>query len=152
MSKDKINVNVRVNEESENDSATVKITISDEAKARIPRPGDAIYIVEPYPVDEDEDPTKEETILGYSYDNVMVKGSVLTDELDEVIVNGEYRIPLYKTNKDSRKRSMIFATEEEAMEKYRTLMSVSVKEAKLRMEKAEKTYDYLKEALEKMHH
>lgn len=140
--------------EKNDENVNVKITISEDAKDRIPRPGDSIYVIEPYPVDDDNDPDepKEKVIMGYSYAGVMAKSVVLTDELDEVIVNGDYRIPLYKNAGEFNRKNMTFSKEEEAMEKYRTLMNASIKEAKRRRDRAVKVHDYLEEAMERMHH
>ena len=67
-------------------------------------------------------------------------------------VNGDYRSPLYKDTTDSNKRLIVCSNEDEAIDKYRTLMNASIKESKRRMEKAIKIHDYLEEQLEKMHH
>jgi hypothetical protein len=152
MSKrDQMNINIKVDDENE-----VKITLSEEEKSRIPRPGESIYVVEPYPVDDDEDENdqedvKQKPILAYSYTGVMAKSVVLSDDLDEVRVNGDYVISLKKESSSSRKL-MVFSSEEEALDKYRALMSVSVKEAGRRLKKAQKIADYLEEALDKNHH
>ena len=157
MSKNKLHVDVSVDDEK----GEVKITLSDEAKSRIPRPGESIYIVAPYPVvssddvDDEEitsDDVKENLPEAYSYAGTMVKSSVLNDECDEVLVNGDYRIPLYKDRESSRKRLLIFTNETEARDKFRTLMGISIKEATRRVKLAENIQQYLEEALEKMHH
>lgn len=153
MSKER--VKVTVNGDEETGEVNVKITLTDEAKSRIPTPGQSIFVIEPYPVDDDEEEneSKEKPVMGYSYAGVLAKAVVLNDDLDEVTVNGDYRIPLYKdTNIDSGKRLIVCSNEDEALDKYRTLMNASIKEAKRRMEKAIKIHDYLEEQLEKMHH
>lgn len=152
MSKER--VKVTVNGDEETGEVNVKITLTEEAKKRIPTPGQSIYVIEPYPVDdeEDENESKEKPVMGYSYAGVLAKAVVLNDDLDEVTVNGDYRIPLYKDTTDSNKRLIVCSNEDEAIGKYRTLMNASIKEAKRRTEKAIKIQDYLEEQLEKMHH
>jgi len=154
MSKERVKVIVNSNEEE--GDVNVKITLTDEAKSRIPTPGQSIYVIEPYPVDDedDENESKEKVVMGFSYAGILAKAVVLNDDLDEVTVNGDYRIPLYKdtTDSGSGKRLIVCSNENEAMDKYRTLMNASIKEAKRRMEKAVKIHDYLEEQLEKMHH
>jgi hypothetical protein len=157
MSKDKMNVKVTLDEEK----GEVKVTITDEEKNKIPRVGDALYIVAPYPVidkddvdDEEifEEDVKEKPIQAYSYDSVMVKATVLTEECDAVRVNGDYLIPLREDSNVPRKRLLIFTNESEARDKFRTLMNLSIKEASRREKLATKTKEYLETALEKMHH
>lgn len=152
MSKER--VKVTVNGDEETGEVNVKITLTEEAKKRIPTPGQSIYVIEPYPVDdeEDENESKEKPVMGYSYAGVLAKAVVLNDELDEVTVNGDYRISLYKDTTESNKRLIVCSNEDEAIDKYRTLMNASIKESKRRMEKAIKIHDYLEEQLEKMHH
>jgi len=152
MSKERVKVTLESNEEEE--KVNIRITIPEEAKSRIPRPGDSIYIIEPYPADDedDENESKEKAIMGYSYAGVMAKSVVLSDELDEVLVNGDYKIPLYKNAGEFNKRTLTFGNEEEAIDKYRTLMTTSIKEAKRRKDKNANIQSYLEEALEKMHH
>jgi hypothetical protein len=152
MSKER--VKVTVNGDEETGEVNVKITLTEEAKKRIPTPGQSIYVIEPYPVDDDEDEneSKEKPVMGYSYAGVLAKAVVLNDELDEVTVNGDYRISLYKDTTESNKRLIVCSNEDEAIDKYRTLMNASIKESKRRMEKAIKIHDYLEEQLEKMHH
>jgi hypothetical protein len=154
MSKERVKVTINSNEEE--GDVNVKITLTDEAKSRIPTPGQSIYVIEPYPVDDedDENESKEKVVMGFSYAGILAKAVVLNDDLDEVTVNGDYRIPLYKdtTDSGSGKRLIVCSNENEAIDKYRTLMNASIKEAKRRMEKAVKIHDYLEEQLEKMHH
>jgi hypothetical protein len=161
MKKNSLNVKVSLDEEK----GEVKVTISEEAKSKIPRPGESIYVITPYPivtadmVGEDlgdgfevtEEDVKEDLPEAYSYDSVMVRGSVLTEDCEEVMINGgDYKIPLYE--KSSRKKQLVFNNENEARDKFRTLMNVSVKET-ARREALHKTLKvYLEESLEKMHH
>lgn len=153
MAKEKLNVNVTVDEEGE-----VKVTLTDEQKSRIPRPGESIYVVEPYPVDDEDEETiglddvRERPIMAYSFDSLMAKAVVLSDDLDSVKVNGDFVIYLNKRVTESTKKQMIFSNEEDAKNKYLTLMNISVKENDRRLKKAEDIKQYLETALEKMHH
>jgi hypothetical protein len=155
MSKEKVNVKVEVDDET----GDVNITLTDEKKSRIPRPGDSIYIVEPYPVDDDDEDAvetygdvKEKPILAYSYTGLLAKAVVLSDDLDSVKINGDFEIPLTKRMIESSKKQLIFTNEDEARDKYKTLMTISIKEATRRLRKAENIKEYLETALEKMHH
>lgn len=151
MSEKKVKVNIRLDDEGE-----VKFTMAEEALDRIPRVGKSIFIVEPYPADDDveeeQEFVREKPIMAYSYTPVVAKAVVLNDENDEVTVNGDYRIPLYKDVQDTNRKLMVFGNEEEALDKWRTLMSVSAKEAERRAKKAKAIEDYIKEAIEKVHH
>jgi len=163
MGKDKSNVNIDVNV---NDEGEVKITFTDEERNRIPRVGDSIYLIKPYPIVTDdmvgdvlngikilEEDVREDTPEAYSYDSLMVKATVLSDELDSVKVNGDYDIPINKNGEISKKRKLlVFTNETEARDKFRALMTVSIKEAERRVKLAENVRNYLDEALEKMHH
>jgi|GEM_PF-4803284 len=151
---------VRINADLE--EGTITVSLSDEQKSRIPTPGSSIYVIQPYPVDDDEDdvdgiPTrntiKEAPILAYSYDSVFVKASVLNDDMDVVTVNGDYKIPLVKNTSEYAERKMIvLSNEDEAKSKWRTLMNTSLKEAIRRREIAVKIENYLQTALEEEHH
>lgn len=155
--KGEVNIKVDVNEDGD-----VKVTvIPDEVKNKIPRPGDSIYIIEPYPVvdpeDVDgveilEDDVKGPQILGYSYAPVMVRGSVLTEDNEAVMINGDYRIPLYKNSGESGKKMIVETNEEKAIEKFRTLMNVSLDEVKRRKNLYDNIQANLKESLEKLFH
>lgn len=156
MSKKEFKVKVSVNAEGD-----VNIKLTDEERNRIPRPGDSLYIIQPYPqIDPEdidgneitEDDVKGKQIMGYSYDSTMVKASVLSDELDEVIVNGDYRIPLKRNTLDPNKKLMVFTNEEDAKDKYRTLMTVSLNETKRRIELYNNIQNNIQESLEKMYH
>jgi len=138
----------------------VSINLTEEEKLLIPRPGEIVYVIQPYCVDdsEEENETKERNpklvpILGYSYTKVPVKSSVLTDELDEVRVNGDFRIPLKrKFSPSDRMRTRVFVSESEAKEEYKTLMEAQIRVAKERFDKARNDYEYLVEALEEGNH
>ena len=147
MSKDKSKINITVDNEGGS-----SFTMAEEALDRIPRVGKSIFIVAPYPADDDEDDEKEKQIMAYSYTGVVAKAVILNDQNDEVTVNGDYRIPLYKDVQDTNRKLMVFSSEEEAKDKWRTLMTVSLKEAERRANKAKQIEDYVREALEKMHH
>ena len=157
MSREKFKVKVNVNEEGNVD---VRV-ISAEAKDRIPRPGDSLYIIQPYPVidpeDVDDDEIHEEDIklkpiMGYSYTTTMVKASVLNDELDECTVNGDYKILLYKNAGDPNKKLIVCTSEEEAVDKFKTLMTVSVNEASRRRKLYENIQSNLEESRDKIFH
>lgn len=157
MSKDKFNVDLKVSNDEEGE---VRITISDEKKDLIPRPGESIFVVEPYPVDDEDVVTgserlkdiKERPIMGYSFTGLMAKAVVLSDDLETVTINGDFQIPLVKKFTESPRKQMIFTKEVDARDTYRTLMNASIKEAARRLKKAEDIKEYLETALEKMHH
>jgi hypothetical protein len=150
MKRDQINVNVKVN-----DDGDVKVTIAEEAFKNMPVVGRSIYVVEPYNADDDEDENdspKEKPIKAYSFAPIFVKSTVLNDEADEVLVNGDYRIPLYKDTTETNKRQLVFNNEDVAYEKWETLMTASLKEAERRTKRAQNIEEYVREALEKVHH
>jgi hypothetical protein len=148
MKKDELKVNVKIDEDGD-----VKVTIAEEAKNKIPRVGDSIFVIEPYNADDDaeEDDFHEKPIKAYSYAPVFVKGTILNDEADEVLVNGDYRIPLYKDTEVNRKL-LVYTNEEKALEKWTTLMTTSLHEAERRTEKAKAVEGYVREALKKVNH
>jgi hypothetical protein len=165
-----INNGNEVSSENEDTKVTVKINdkkgkiggknlIPDDILKKIPRPGESIFIVSPYPVDDNDDleedeflPRKEKTIVAYSYEPVMVKASVLNDSFDEVLVNGDYNIPLYKNNLDSSKKVLIFTNEEEAEDKWLALTTASIKIAERYTKRANYILDYLKTSKKELHH
>lgn len=151
MSKNKVNVHL---EGEELEGAEVKITISDEDKENIPRVGDEIHVISPYPVDEEDDEftIKEKPIQGYGFASVMVKSTVLTDDLEEVLVNGDYRLPLRKKNVDNNRKLIVCVSEQEAKEKFDALSDVSIERAKGYFKRFKEIIDYLEEAKEKVHH
>lgn len=155
--KNKTKVNIRVN--TENGAVDVNV-IPDEIKTKVPRPGDLIYVIEPYPmIDPDdadgveilEEDVKGKQINGHSYDSVFVKASVLSDDMRSCMVNGDYNIPLYKDS-DGDRKIMIFTNEEKAIEKFRALMNVSMVEAKRRKELYKHIEDNLEESINKLYH
>ena len=148
-----------------NKDETDKFSLPQEILDKVPRPGESIFIIEQYPViTEDmvgdnfdgveilEEDIKVKPPMGYSYNPLMVKASILNDDLDECTVNGDYKIPLYKNSGESSKKILTFTNEDEALDKYRTLMNVSIKEADRREKVNAKVKEYLKEAVEKLHH
>jgi hypothetical protein len=147
MSKDKLKINITVDNEGDSSS-----TMTEEILDRIPRVGKSIYIVAPYPADDDVEDEKEKQVMAYSYTAVVAKAVILNDQNDEVTINGDYRIPLYKDVDALNRKLMVFGSEEEARDKWHTLMTVSLKEAERRAKKANQIEDYIREAIEKMHH
>lgn len=164
-----INNGNEVSNENEDTKVTVKINdkkgkagkqlLPDDILKKIPRPGESIFIVSPYPVDDNDDleedeflPRKEKTIVAYSYEPVMVKASVLNDSFDEILVNGDYNIPLYKNNLDSSKKVLIFTNEEEAEDKWLALTTASIKIAERYAKRANYILDYLKTSKKELHH
>ena len=155
MSKEKINLKVT------SDGGEVKISINDEKRARIPRVGDMMFCIQKYPVDdEDEDSRdriKEDAIAGYSYSKKLVAATALNDEGDTVTINGDFTMSLdddmkIRSNNSANNGLIVFQSEDDAFEKYKSLMNASINEAKTRIEKYEKTMKYLEEALEEVHH
>jgi hypothetical protein len=153
--------NVRINIGVDADGGVTVSAVPEEVKNKIPRPGDSIYVIEPYPVIDPEDVDDEEIfaediklkpVMGYSYNASMVKSSVLNDELTEVLVNGDYRIPLYKGEGNPDKKIMVFTEEEKAIDKFRTLMNISVAEVDRRITLNQNIKANLKESLEKLYH
>lgn len=154
-------VNVKVSRSGNSDDVSVSVKVMPEdVKSRIPRPGDSIYIIEPYPVvdpsDVDdveifEEDIKLKPVMGYSYTPIMVMASVLNTDMDEVLVNGDYKIPLYK-NSGSDKKMLTFGNEEEALETFKTLTTASIKEATRREELNRKIKENLKECLNELFH
>jgi len=133
----------------------------------IPKPGESIYIVRPYPVIDPadigtidsksgvkitEDDVKIFPMFAYSYTPVMVKASVLTDDLEQCIVNGDHTIDLTGDLGRKEKKVLVIYDEDEAMKKFKALMAVSVKECERRAKLLERTQNYLTEALEEIHH
>ena len=151
MSKKDLKVKIGLNEDDE-----VKISISEELQQRIPRVGDKMFLIQPYPVDDDDEDergkVKENAIMGYSYAKRQVRATSLPDEGDSVLINGEFKVPLNENMTIQTSKLMLFTKEEDAKEKYRSLMNASIEEAKERRDKYNKTVDYLEEALEKEHH
>ena len=157
----KKSINIRVDTDNE-DKVEVKInSIPEDVMKNIPRPGESIYIIEPYPGIDPEDvdgveileeDIKVKPIMGYSYAPIMVKGSVLADDLESVMVNGDYKIPLYKNSNNASSKIIALTNEEEALNKYRALMTISIKEATRREKLQKELKEYLEEALEKVHH
>jgi hypothetical protein len=150
MGKRDLKMNVTV------DGDDVKLTISEEVRNKIPRVGDSIYVIKPYPVDDDDEDKhgkiKEDAILAYSYAGKVVKTTALNDEADAVTINGDFQLPLNSDMTIQTNKLMVFTKEEDAKEKFRTLMNSSVEAARELQEKYESTVKYLEEAIEKVHH
>jgi hypothetical protein len=134
----------------------VVINLTEEQQNLIPRPGEVIHVVRPYNVDDDFESSprpKEKPTVAYSYDDVPVKSSVLSDELDEVRVNGDFTIPLVNRSvKNEKAKIMVFTSETEAKRAYRDLMNVSIELAKERLEYEKQMLEYLEGALEENAH
>jgi hypothetical protein len=154
--KGKVTVNVTVKENGESSSK-----LPSDILGKIPRPGESIFIMEPYnvvdldDVDGDEiteDDLKGKAIIGYSYAAVMVMASVLADDLQSVLINGDYNIPLYKDSLDSKKRLLVFANEEKAEDAFHTLMASSLREVERRIKLNENIKKNLEESKEKLFH
>jgi hypothetical protein len=139
------------------------ITISEELRNRIPRPGDKIHVIQSYPAnDDDEDDegnVRDEAILAYSYGEKMVMSSVLSEDMETVLVNGDYKFKLNEDMTLKQGKLLVFTKESDAREKFKSLMNASIAETK-RLQKAvkkqvedlENTLNYLTEQLEKDHH
>lgn len=154
--KGNVTVNVTVKEGNEGSSK-----LSKDVRDKIPRPGDSIYIMEPYNVvaaedvdDEEitEDDLKSKPITGWSYAALMVMASVLSEGLDSVLINGDYNIPLYKDSIDSKKKMLVFTDEAKAEEAFHTLMAASLKETERRIKLNENIKRNLEESKEKLFH
>jgi len=97
MGKDKketVEVQVEIDEKEE--EINVKLSISEETLQNIPRVGQSMYVIRPYPTHDDEDldergKIKEDAILAYSYNKQMVSSTALSDDHEELIINGDFR-------------------------------------------------------------
>jgi hypothetical protein len=155
--KNKSKINIKVDTEL----GTVEVnSIPEEVMNKVPVPGKHIYVIEPYvQIDlEDvdgieilEEDVKGKQILGYSYDSVFVKASVLSDDLRSCMVNGDYNIPLYKDS-DTDRKIMVFTSEEKAIEKFQALMNVQTEETKRRIALYNHIKDNLEESTKKLYH
>lgn len=150
MSKKDFRVNIKA------DGNEVRISLSDEQRSRIPRAGDAMFVVSPYPADdEDEDDhekIKENAIVGYSYTEKVVRATALNDDATEVTVNGDFHFKLDENMTIKNGKNMVFMKEEDALDKYRSLMNASIDEAERRETKNRNIKTFLKTALEEIHH
>lgn len=150
MSKKNFDLNIK------SDGNEIKVSFSDEQRSRIPRAGDAMFVISPYPVDdEDEDEkekVKEGAILGYSYTEKVVRTTALNDDNTVVTVNGDFHFKVDEEMTIKNGKNMVFTNEQNALNKYRTLMNSSIEESERREEKYRKTTGFLKTALEEVHH
>jgi len=161
LSKKDVDIRI-VTDDDNNETVKIKVTVlPEDVLEKIPRPGESIYLIKPYPVVDPEDVDGEEIheediklkpIMGYSYAPVMVKGSVLNDEMDEVMVNGDYKISLYKDGGDTNKKLIVLKNEEEAVRKFKTLMTASINEAERRETLNTNIKNNLRESLTEMFH
>lgn len=151
MKKDQVNIRL---EGDVLEGAEIKVNFSDEAKNRIPRVGDEIFLISPYPVDDEDDEftAKEKPVMGYSYTGVMVKSTVLSDDCEEVLVNGDFKLSVNKPVSESNKKLIVCAHEEEAKDKYVSLMNASIERANGYFRRAKDILDSLEESKAKMHH
>jgi len=156
MGKEKLNIKVT-------DDGDIKLTISEEVQRGIPRCGDIMYSIQPYPADDEDrladDEIKEGAILAYSYSKSMIKATALTDDGEQLIINGDIYLPLKKDMSLRKKNLMVFTKEEDAMDQWKTLTTTSLNAAeelatqlKKAQDKVENSIEYLKKALEKGHH
>jgi hypothetical protein len=151
----------RINIKVDTEQGTVEVnSIPEEIMNKVPVPGKHIFVIEPYteidPEDVDgseivEDDVKGKQILGYSYDSVFVKASVLSDDLRSCMVNGDYNIPLYKDS-DTDRKIMVFTNEEKAIEKFVALMDVQIAETNRRIKLYNHIKDNLEESKKKLYH
>ena len=139
----------------------VRIILSVDQKKRVPVVGEDVIILEPYPVDDEDDMSdfirkevKERPILGWSYNKVMTKTTALSDDGETVVVNGELSVSLTEkpTRLADKARRIVINSEEEAKEMYTSLMNSSIREAERRLKKAEEIKNYLAVALEENFH
>lgn len=143
MSKEgKVNVDFKLNKKS----GELEITLTEEQKNMIPRPGEMIYIVDRYPVDDNVDlenvKDKEEVAVAFNFTKLPVKSCALDDNNEYVMVNSDYIIPLEKgLHLGSPKKRMVFSSEKEAEERWHTLMKASLRDAEERAKEAEKAAD-----------
>ena len=151
MSKKNLNVKAEITDEG-----NVTLTISEETRARIPRVGDTMYIIKPYPFDDDDEDdngkVKEDAIMAFSYAKRMIKSTLIDDEGENVLVNGDFKLPLNDGMTIQTNKLMVFTKEEDAKNKFESLMNASIKAAKEFKEKYTKIELYLNEAVEKNHH
>jgi hypothetical protein len=150
MGKQKFNVDLSV------DKDEIKISLSDEQRSRIPRVGDAMFVVSPYTPDDDDTSDsgkiKEDAIVAYSYSKKVVRTTALNDDADAVTVNGDFHFKLDENMTIKNGKNLVFTNEEQALDKYRSLMNSSIEEAKFRRDKYVKTVEYLETALDEVHH
>lgn len=146
MSKEKVNIRVNIS----NGEAT---RMPDDLLERVPKAGSYIQVVQPFPCDEDDveaDEGKESVIMQYAYENIFVKTTAISDDLDEVTINGDYRLPL--KGDLTNKKVMVFSDESLAIDKWRTLMNSSLKVIEKRLKKYENMKSNVAEALEQKFH
>lgn len=152
MAKEKARVQIGLSVEGDE----IKLNISEEVRQRIPRAGDALHVIQPYPVDEDDQDengkVRKNAIMAYSYKRRTVKTTALNDEADHILINGDFNIPLNEDMTLQNEKLMVFTKEEDAKEKYRSLMNSSLRAAKELKEKYDNTVTYLETALEEEHH
>jgi hypothetical protein len=114
---------------------------------KIPRPGESIYIVDKYPVNDDEDASKESTICAYSLAPVLVMSSSLSEDLKKVFVNADIELSLVRKSSFRDDSREIFADEAEAYDRWKELMEASLKVAQENFEAAEYKRDFVKNAI-----
>lgn len=155
-----IEIEIRRDKDKKRKNREGEFHLSEEIRKLIPRPGDYVYVVQPYDPDDDSESTpdriEEDAIVAYSIEDRLVTGSVLTPEMDFILINGDFRLPLAREMKLVKKNIMVYTREDEAYNKWQSLMNVSLNEAKRRRDaakkvvgKCENTVHYIEKALRK---
>ena len=100
-----------------NRKATV-ITLGEDIRAMIPRCMDNLYKIEEVAVTDGEDLSKDETFRLYGIRTVLVEGTSVVDNGRAVNINGDFDIPLMKSEDDKEDQDLVnnvYYTKEEAV-------------------------------------
>lgn len=124
-----------------------KLDLTKEQLNRIPRPGESIFLVDRYPVNDDEDASRQETICAYSIAPVLVMSASLAEDMKRVYVNADIELSLVKKSSLRDDGREIFANEDEAYERWEELMDASLKVATKEYDEAKYKMDFVKKAL-----
>lgn len=124
-----------------------KLNLTNDMLKRIPRPGECIHVVDKYPVDDDEDPSKKSTICAYSLTPIVVMSSSLSEDLKKVYVNADIELPLVRKPSFADDSREIFADEDEAYERWKELMTASLEVADEYVKNFTQKRNFVKEAL-----
>ena len=146
-----VTVKVSVNEET----GKVSAKISKDIVSQIPRPGESLHVIRPYPADDDDEVNgkiKTDAILGWSYNEQMIRSVAITEDNDKVIINGDHFIPLTSDMRLNTEKIKIFTKEDDAVKEYTELMNASINEARRRKEKYTAIQGFLENSLEKNFH
>jgi hypothetical protein len=142
-----VEVRVKIEEEKPKAKRNSKLGLSKEMLSKIPRPGECIHIVDRYPVNDDEDPSKKGTICAYSLTPITVMSSSLSEDLKKVYVNADIELSLQRKPSFMEDSKEIFADEDEAYERWKELMEASLEVAEEYVNDFTEKRNFVKEAL-----